>query len=82
MPPKRKVERKHEEAFWKDFNRLTAEYEQIEAALKKKPNDAAALAAKQKLRPLLQKTSVDQRLANARKMDKSDLDRILDTFTF
>ena len=82
MPPKRKVERKHEEAFWKDFNRLTAEYEQLETTLKKKPNDAAALAAKQKLRPLLQKASVDQRLANARKMDKSDLDRILDTFTF
>jgi bifunctional DNase/RNase len=82
MPPKRKVERKYEDAFWVDFNRLTGEYEKLEAVLKSKPSDAKALAARAKLKPFLAAESVEARLANARKMDKAGLHKILDTFTF
>lgn len=68
---------KYTEAMLKDLNRLWAEVETIDAALKKNPNDANAKQARAKIMPFLQPDSLDKRWKNAMKMDKSELKKTL-----
>ena len=54
------------DALAKDLKRIEAELKQIDAALKKNPNDAAALKKKKAVLPFLEEKSLQKRFDNAR----------------
>jgi septal ring factor EnvC (AmiA/AmiB activator) len=57
------------DALAKDLKRIEAELKQIDAALKKNPNDAAALKKKKAVLPFLEEKALQKRFDNARAMD-------------
>lgn len=57
------------DALAKDLKRIEAEMKQIDAALKRNPNDAAAKKKAAAVRPFLEPASLDKRYKQALKMD-------------
>jgi hypothetical protein len=57
------------DALAKDLKRIEAEMKQIDAALKKNPNDAAARKKAKAVMPFLEPASLDKRYRQAQKMD-------------